>query len=104
MDRAEIQWPQIMPMFLTLGRSEVNATFAVVLQDSPIMDICYVSVKKRGDSQKYRYCKHLCKIDRPSKLVISDYDICSFSILPILSIYLHRKVRGFLVTQVRSST
>ncbi len=27
--------------------------------------------------QKFRYCKHLCRIDRPLKLVISDYDICS---------------------------
>ena len=50
------------------------------------MNICVVSAKKRV-SQKYRYCKHLCRIDRPSKLVISDYDICTFARVVIPSTY-----------------
>jgi hypothetical protein len=33
------QWPNIMPMFLTLGRSEVNATFAAVLQDTGVIEL-----------------------------------------------------------------
>ena len=40
-------------------------------------------------SKNYRYCKHLCRIDRPSKLVISDYDICIFARVGIPSTYLY---------------
>jgi len=43
-----------------------------------------ISVKKR-DSQKYRYCKRLCKIDGHSKIVISDYDIWIFARVRVTS-------------------
>jgi hypothetical protein len=39
-------------------------------------------------SKKYRYCKHLCKIDRPSKPVISDYDIWIIARIVFTSTYL----------------
>jgi hypothetical protein len=39
-------------------------------------------------TQKYRYCKHLCKIDQPAELVISDYDIRIFTRVDITSTYL----------------
>jgi len=32
--------------------------------------------------------QHLCRIDRPSKLVISDYDICIFTRIVVTSTYL----------------
>jgi len=34
------------------------------------------------------YCKHLCRIDRPSKLVISEKDICNFTRVGVTSTYL----------------
>ncbi len=40
-------------------------------------------------SKNYRYCKLICRIDRPSKLVISDYDICIFTRVVITSTYLY---------------
>ena len=39
------------------------------LQISPIVSAINLA------SKNYRYCKHLCNIDHPLKLVISDYDI-----------------------------
>jgi hypothetical protein len=47
-----------------------------------------ISAKKLS-SQKYRYCIHLCRIDRLFKLVISDYGICIFARIGVTSTYLY---------------
>ena len=65
-----------MPICRYLQRMQILAESVI----SPI-----VSVKNQA-SQKRRYCKHLCRIDRPSKLVISD--ISTYTRIVVTSTYL----------------
>jgi hypothetical protein len=44
---------------------------------------------KYSTLKNVRYCKHLCRIDRPSKFVISDYDICVLTRVVVTSTYLY---------------
>ena len=46
-----------------------------LIADEPKLQISAMISVQNFATQKYRYCKHLCRIDQPSKLVISDYDI-----------------------------